>query len=58
MFLLQAGEYRYVQIFEDLRKVAFVGRYEYPEEINGAYELLVRSSRQFGGIILRGERKN
>ena len=42
------------QPFEDMSKAGFVGRYECPETINGAYELLVRTSRQFGGSILRG----
>ena len=38
MFLLRADESRYGQLFEDMRKAAFVGRYEYPETINGEYE--------------------
>ena len=46
------------QPFEDMSKAGFVGRYECPETINGAYELLVRTSRQFGGSILRGGRRN
>ena len=38
LFLLQADEYRYGQLFEAMRKAAFVGRDEYPETINVAYE--------------------
>ena len=41
-----------------MRKSYFLGRYEYPETINGAYELLVRTSGQFGGRILRRLRRN
>ena len=41
-----------------MRKVDFVGRDEYPETINGSYELLVRTSRQCGGRILRGGRQH
>ena len=37
-----------------MRKTDFVGRDEYPKTINAAYELLVRTLRQFGVIILRG----
>ena len=37
LFLLRADEYRYGQLFEDMRKAAFLGRNEYPEMINGAY---------------------
>ena len=40
-----------------MRKAYFVGRYEYPETINGAYELLGHTSRQFGGSILRVGRR-
>ena len=57
-FFLQADESRYIQLIEDLSKVDFLGRYEYPEIINGAYKLLVLTSRQFGGRILRGRRLN
>ena len=39
-------------------KVDFLGRYEYPEMMNGAYELFVRTSRQFDGSILRGGSQN
>ena len=56
LFLLRADEYRYGQLFEDTTKSYFVGRDEYPEMINGAHELLVSTSRKFGGIILRGRR--
>ena len=35
-----------------------MGRDEYPKTINGAYEVLLRTSRQFGGIILRGGRRS
>ena len=41
-----------------MRKAVFVVRDEYPEKINGAYELLVRTSRQFGGSLLKGGRRN
>ena len=58
MFLLQADKSRYGQLFEDMRKLAFVGRYEYPEAINGSYELLVHTSRQFGGRIIRRGRRS
>ena len=54
LFLLRDGESRYGKLFEYLRKAYFVERYKYTETINGAYELLVRTSRQFGGIILGG----
>ena len=37
LFLLQANESRYVQLFVDMSRAAFVRRYEYPETINGAY---------------------
>ena len=39
-------------------KADFVGGDEYPETINGAYELLLHTSRQFYGIMLRGGRRN
>ena len=58
LFLLRAYESRYGQLLEYSRKSDFVGIYEYPETIKGAYELLVRTSRQFGGSILRGGRRN
>ena len=58
LFLLRADEYRYKQLFEDMRKTDFVGRDEYPETINGACEVLVRASRMFGGSILRQRRQN
>ena len=57
-FLLRADKCRYGKLFEYLRGGGVVGRHEYPEAINGAYELLVRTSRQFGGSILRGGEKN
>ena len=57
-FFIWADEYRYGKIFEDTRKEYFVGRDEYTETVNGAYELLVLDSSQFGGIILRGGRRN
>ena len=41
-----------------MRKSALVGRYEYPEAINGAYELLVHTSRQFCGRIIRRGRRS
>ena len=50
-FLLRSDEYRYGRLFDDMRKSDFVGRYEYPETINGAYELLVRTLMKFGGGI-------
>ena len=53
LFLLRAYESRYGQLFEDLRRASFVGGYEYPQMINGEYELLVCTSSQFGGSILR-----
>ena len=34
------------------------GEYEYPETTNGAYKLLVHTSRKFGESILRGGRRN
>ena len=58
LFLLWADESIHGKLFEDLRKAYFVGRYEYSETVNGAYELLVRNSRQFGGSILRRGRRN
>ena len=58
LFLLQAEKSRYGKLFGDMSKADFVGKDEYPETINGAYELLVLASRQFGGIILRGGRRN
>ena len=54
LFLIRVDEYRYGKLFEELRKSAFVGRDGYLETINGANELLVRTSRQFFGIILMG----
>ena len=56
--MLRSDESRYGQLFEDMRKVDFVGRDEYPKTINGAYELSVRTSSQFGGRIIRGGRRN
>ena len=58
LFLLQADESRYGQLFEELSKADPVGRDEYSETVKGAYELLVRTSRHFGGIILKGGRRN
>ena len=55
LFLLWADESIHGKLSEDLRKVYFVGRYEYSETVNEAYELLVRNSRQFGGSVLRRE---
>ena len=49
-------ESRCGKLFEDMRKAYFVGRYEYPEILHGACELLVHTSRCFGGNILRGGR--
>ena len=43
VFFLRDYEYRYVELFEYPRKEVLVGRYEYSETINGAYELLVRA---------------
>ena len=57
LFLLRTDKSRCGKLFGDMRKLDFVGIYEYPETINGAYELLVRTSRQFGGSILRGGRR-
>ena len=56
--MLRKDESRYGQLFEYLSKAAFVGRYEYPETINGSYELFVRTSRKFGGSIIREGRRN
>ena len=39
-------------------KADLLGRDEYPETVNGACELLVRNSSQFGGSILRERRQN
>ena len=58
LFLRWPDESIHGKLFEDLRKLYFVGRYEYSETVNGAYELLVRNSRQFGGSILKRERRN
>ena len=58
LFLIRADESRYVQLLEYMRKSDFVGRYEYPNMINGAYELLVLTSSQFGISILRRGRRN
>ena len=58
LFLLRADESRYVQLFEELSKSAFIGIHEYPYMVNGACDLLVRTSRKFGGIILRVGRQN
>ena len=58
VFLLRDNEYRHGQLFEDPRKAYFVGRGEYTEMINEAFELLARTSRHFGGSILRGGRRN
>ena len=57
LFLLWDNESRYGQLFEDLRKEAFVGRYRYPETSNRAYELLMSNSSQFDGNIPREGRK-
>ena len=43
IFWLRDDESIYGELFERLRKSAFVGRYEYPETIDGTYELLVRT---------------
>ena len=40
LFLLQSDESRYGKLFEELRKAAFVGRDEYPENVHEAYLLL------------------
>ena len=56
LFLLQAEKSRYGKLFGDMSKADFVGRDEYPETINGAYELLDIPSRQFGGSVLRVRR--
>ena len=45
LILLREDESRYGQLFEDQRKSYFKGRDEYPETINGAYELFVCTSR-------------
>ena len=58
MFLLWADEYRYGQLFGDTRKAYSKGRDEYPDTVNGAYELLVHTSRQFGGRIIRRGRRS
>ena len=58
LFLRRADESRYGQLIEDLMKADFLGRYEYPEMMNGAYELFVRTSRQFNGSNLRGGSQN
>ena len=58
LFLLRADKSVYGQIFEYLMKLSFSGRDEYPETINGQYKLLVRTSSQFGGIMLRGGRQS
>ena len=57
-FFIWADEYRYGKIFEDTRKEYFVGRDEYTETVNRAYELLVRTSSQFGGSVIMGGREN
>ena len=58
LFLIRVDDYKYVKLFEDIIKADFVGRDEYPETLNGAYELLVSTSSQFGGIILSRGRRN
>ena len=55
--MLWGDESRYGELFEDLRKAYFLGD-EYTEMVNGSYELLVRTSSQFGGSILRRVRLN
>ena len=37
LFLLPSNEFRYVKLFEYMRKAYFVGKDEYPETENGAY---------------------
>ena len=58
LFLLPVDESRYRRLFEDMRKEDFLGRDEYPEMVNGAYELLVHTSIKFGESILKGGRRN
>ena len=58
LFLLRANKYIYGQLFEDMRKSEFVGRYECPRIIKGGYKLSVCTSSQFGGSILRRVRLN
>ena len=54
LFLLWADESIYGQLFEDRRKSYFGGRDEYNEMVNGAYEILVCTSRKYDGSIPRG----
>ena len=57
LFLLRANKYIYGQLYEDMKKLEFAGRYEYPGIIKGGYELSVRTSSQFHGSILRRGRR-
>ena len=52
LFFIRADESIYENLLEDIRKADIVGRDEYPEMIKGAYELLVRTLRQFDATIL------
>ena len=55
-FLQRADMNRYGELIEDLKKSGHRGRDEYPETIAGAYELLVRTSKQSGHVIGRSRR--
>lgn len=58
LFFLWADESRYGYIFQYLRKAYFLGRDEYSEIINGAYELLLFTSSQLVVSILSGGRQH
>ena len=35
-------------MLEDLKKLSYKGGYEYPDNVTGAYEVLIKISRQIG----------
>ena len=47
-FLLRSGKTCFGEELEDLKKVSHKVRYEYPEIVTRAYELLIGTTRQIG----------
>ena len=47
-FILRADEGRYGELLDELKKGVYKGRDEYPTTVSDAYELLIRTSKQFG----------
>ena len=53
MFLLRYDESRYGELIEDLKKVFFQERDEYPTTVIPAYKLLIRTSKKIGFVQRR-----